>query len=478
MAKLPKFLHTPSGSPGSGQARATDIRGMSDTGQVTRANTITRAGQDIIGTAETWDKKLEDDANQKTDEITSGAKDFVSQQEADILTQGIGSAEDQPGIINQMSADFKKHLDDKTKGLSQRVKNKVNDYYLQANATYRDYIRKVTSAKLKDQYIAGEVKLAGSEALSGDVKASHARIDAMVNVYITPKQAIAMKLELEKNNIGALTEQGRFEEAKELTRTSKAFDPTERISQLNFINIEEKRLKSKTQDLSYAQQMEVNSDFVSRIGTKELSPDDVQNSNLDDKPKGGLSSFGRLSKESWIRYVESSTGPAPSVTTPSGHSDVTQAVFDFITNNKDKETTYKSILDARYINQDITEDDFNWAMDKIENPYSKSVATDLENVFATNTKEADKWPWVTRFSPKEKEQAKKTNTALVNWVDEEIKEGRTPNYDQMYQKSARLIAGSGDSEQTATPKTAAEYETLKSGTLYIDSKDGLTYRKK
>jgi len=224
MAKLPKFLHTPSGSPGSGQARATDIRGMSDTGQVTRARTIEKAGQDIIGTAETWDKKLEDDANQKTDEITSGAKDFVSQQEADILTQGISSAEDQPGIINQMSADFKKHLDDKTKGSSQRVKNKVNDYYLKANATHRDYVRRVTSAKLKDQYIAGEVKLAGSE----DPKAAFARIDAMNGFYINHAKATSLKKDYYINRSKLFPEQiiADMEEKKKALRAGRRQDGT------------------------------------------------------------------------------------------------------------------------------------------------------------------------------------------------------------------------------------------------------------
>ena len=112
--------------------------------------------------------------------------------------------------------------------------------------------------------------------------------------------------EAEKQRVSVLVSQGRFKEAKELVHASKAFEAEDAVAILKRIEISETHLKRKTIDLDNEADMKVNEDFVSKVINKNLIPDEIENSRLDDKTPKGIFSVNKLSKTQWLQYASSS----------------------------------------------------------------------------------------------------------------------------------------------------------------------------
>ncbi len=289
-------------------------------------------------------------------------------------------------------------------------------------------------------------------------------------------------LEVEKNRIANLVRAGEFAEATELASTTKAFDddPEKRNALLKSIESEQNRVKRKTQDIKHSQQMVVNEDFTNRIFTQDLSPDEVAESNLDEKPPAGIGGLGQLTKKQWLRYVEGASDPPPKTSEPDAYVSTTDAVFDFIGNKKTKEATFRAILSARYEQKSITDVDYKWAIDKVNNPYDKPVATDLNATIQDNliTMRGIGFFDKQRFNKKEKAKADSVNRSLVDWVDKQITDGKTPTREDMQNQAAILIANNGENiDVINTPKTQKDYDKLPSGAKYLDPATGRIRRK-
>lgn len=230
-----------------------------------------------------------------------------------------------------------------------------------------------------------------------------------------------------------------FAEARRLLPKT-TLDADQKVATATFIDNEQRRVQSKTESISFARKMEVNRDFVNRVFTQDLSPTEVAESNLDDK--GG---FKELSKKKWQTYVDGASDPAPTESLPESYTNLTDTVLDFIgeKNQVTEEAAYRAILDLRYQDQEITDTDFAWAVQHIKNPYPKPVATDIRTALLNNNTRLRGEGFLDRlkFNKKEQAQARDINRDLVNWVDTEIADGRTPTLMQMNERSAQIIAG-------------------------------------
>jgi hypothetical protein len=291
----------------------------------------------------------------------------------------------------------------------------------------------------------------------------------------------SIQAEANQQRIATLIRAGEFDQARDLTATTPGLEPDQRNAQLKFIDTEQERIRKKTEDLGYSRQMEVNTSFTDLIADDNLTPDMVQSSNLDDKSKTGLR--GKLSKEKWQQYVAGSTDKPPTQTTADGFNFVTQSVFDFTNLKLNTEGAYKNILDARYLDKSITDTDYDWAMNRIKNPYKQPVAFDIQTIIKGNNqsiKGEGFLPALDRqfFSEKEQQRAANINTQLIRWVDEQIALEKTPTRKQMYDKSAELIAQDGNTVGSiSSPKTKTEWEKLPFGAEFRNPSDGKIYRK-
>jgi hypothetical protein len=282
----------------------------------------------------------------------------------------------------------------------------------------------------------------------------------------------------EKQRVSVLNKERRFDEAKDLVLESTAFEADEANAILKLIESTEEHFKAETINLNREADLKVNEDFVSRIAEHNLLPDDVATSRL---PEGKIDAIetDKLTKQSWLSFVDASNEPPPAATSPGGHNTATEIVFSF-PRKISKETAYSRLLTLRYISRDITDSDFKWAIERIENPYPRSVSTDIESVTKSNTDSILNSGFFDRLitTDAERKKARDVNSELISWVERETEQGKAPTRQQMYNKSAELRSQSPQNiQQPVIINTQEEYDNLPSGTEFIDPKDGKPYRK-
>ena len=271
-----------------------------------------------------------------------------------------------------------------------------------------------------------------------------------------------------------------FDEATKLVQRSGAvFDSEDTLAELRSIEMLQRFTDRKTKDLSAVRNLAVNEDFITQIMNKNLLPDEIQISPLP-KTKVSLTEGTFISKRDWIDYAADSYEPAPTFTKPVGHNLVVKTVTDFNRKKISKEKAYKELLDSRYVLRQIKDEDFFWAVDKLNNPYTHQTATDIKAITESNTEAMRKQGFNFIFPEKDRERARDINTELIKWIDGKIKEEKTPDREAMVEKSAQLRANPPGKtpSQVASPKTKAEYKALPSGSLYLDPESGKLYRKK
>ncbi len=281
----------------------------------------------------------------------------------------------------------------------------------------------------------------------------------------------------------------QFNIARKLVQTSGVFDSKDTLAELQSIDILEKRTKSKSQDINHELDMKVNEDFLSKVMNKNLLPDEIAGSRLD---RGDPALFGAqafiepdiLNQQAWMDYSKASVEAPPKKSTPSGIDTMTGVVLDWSKKKLFKEAAYRRLLDVRYKNKAITDNDFQWAIDKIENPYPQHLVPDIEAMIETNKQAVQSviggWFDRRRETEEEQEEIKQLNQNLLEWIDKKLKDEKEPTRQEIYQRSVQLRIQGEERSSTSIeiPKTLEEYDKLIAGSLYIDPETGKTYRKK
>ncbi len=230
-----------------------------------------------------------------------------------------------------------------------------------------------------------------------------------------------------------------FNDARALVqRSGTVFDSTETLDELRGIEILERLTLSKTKDLRQIKNLKVNEDFIPRLIDKTLSPDDVKESILPNIPS--VREGVILVKRDWTEYINRSTEPSPTETTPEGMEVMLSAVIGFGKRETNKEQAYKDLLDTRYLDRLITDAEFNLGIRRIQEPYPRQITADVEAVTANVTKTMRNRGFNFAFPKRDREKAKDTNIEFLAWIESEIAQDKEPTRDEMYNKSAELIA--------------------------------------
>lgn len=166
----------------------------------------------------------------------------------------------------------------------------------------------------------------------------------------------------------------------------------------------------------------------------ELTYEDIDNSDLRETRRTGeqVSDADR-----WRKYIKGSHKDAPTRSTPEGHTVSFAAVYDVATLQLSPKEGYDVLLEARFVDGSITNEQYEWAVDKIENPYPKHVNEDLKATMKSNLEDFN------RLFRADDERNKKVNEALISWADEQIEKGKTPSKKEMFAMSSAFRAGGG-----------------------------------
>ena len=305
---------------------------------------------------------------------------------------------------------------------------------------------------------------AKAAATNGDIELANEWIDiAEKHGLIGSKKAASereknLKLSVE-TTVKNLYLAGEYAAAREVVAESN-LPIEEKESQLNTINLIEERNERKTKDLNYQKDLAVNEEFVDLVIARDLKPDTVKESRLDRKSSGTFAERG-LSQQSWVKYASDSYKDPPIKTTPIGFTNASDTVLEYAGFGIDKEVAYKNLLDDRYIHRRITDTDFTWAINHIRKPYSPTVANDIKIAIKSNNDTILRG-WIfdkLMTTDKEKEKVRSVNTALIQWIDNEIEQKREPTSEQIYQKSAQLRAQSPIDSKAPTPQSLRELNT-------------------
>ncbi|MHC4413433.1 MAG: hypothetical protein ACYSW6_10790, partial [Planctomycetota bacterium] len=178
--------------------------------------------------------------------------------------------------------------------------------------------------------------------------------------------------------------------------------------------------------------MQTYREFSKPILKGEMTYDDTGNFRETRRPGEKVSDAER-----WRKYIKGSYKDAPTKSSPEGHTVSFAAVYDAATLQLSPKEAYDVLLEARFVEQSITNEQFEWATDKIENPYPRYT---LENLNATMKSNLEDFNRLLRFDD---ERNKKVNEALISWVDEQIEKEKIPTKKEMYAMSSAFRAGGG-----------------------------------
>lgn len=135
-------------------------------------------------------------------------------------------------------------------------------------------------------------------------------------------------------------------------------------------------------------------------------------------------------KELWQGYLKGSYTDPPKVSTPEASSQANKAVFDSMSLELSPTEAFDKLLKLRYTEKKITDEQFNWGVSKIENPYKKHVLEDLKSTMNVNDTDFNEFGPLHLFSgPSDKRKSRDVNDALISWLDDLIEKDAVPQFD-------------------------------------------------
>ncbi len=251
-----------------------------------------------------------------------------------------------------------------------------------------------------------------------------------------------------KNRAISLAATGEYKEAREIINSATFDNPQDRAAALNSIRL----MEAKEVDIAFERDLATNKGFVEDItsGSPDL-PNSVQSSKLPDTSKDP----DRIAKDDWVNWIDGSFSPLPEETTPAASGAVIESIINHSKNKINTEKAMKDVLDVMYSDRELTEVDYEWALKRLENPYSAQIASDLGRITEENKETARFFFTSNKF---DQLRIKKVNSGLITFIEDELEKGNTVTYDQMYQESARLRTGVPVEVEELKPLTEEEWD--------------------
>jgi hypothetical protein len=164
-------------------------------------------------------------------------------------------------------------------------------------------------------------------------------------------------------------------------------------------------------------------DLSQKIVGGNLTYDDIELSKLD-----------KDDKLLWQSYIAGSYADSPKETVYKGYDRVIEAIVKSNSLEMSPKDAYDLILKARFVDRSITDEQFQEAARRIENPYPKPVLVNLRAALNDNK---NQFHGIYKSKADEKKEIE-VNTALLAWVDEQLEQKKTPTRKEMYAMSSQF----------------------------------------
>lgn len=188
--------------------------------------------------------------------------------------------------------------------------------------------------------------------------------------------------------------------------------------------------RKKAADTAKASTTEIYDDFIKDAVAGEFDYENIEPSKLSAKDK-----------LKWQDYARGSYEDAPVAgkikDERKGEAALYEAVYKGTIKTASKLEAKEKLLETRYIDKTITDEQFRWGLDRIENPYPRFVMEDLMTTLDENEMDFN------RFWSRDTDRNKKVNDALVSWVDDQIAQGKNPTKKEMMGVSSQFRVEGG-----------------------------------
>ncbi len=196
----------------------------------------------------------------------------------------------------------------------------------------------------------------------------------------------------------------------------------------NLDNYVEGRIAKQFKD-NYTKKVASYDDMVVKLATADLTPDDIEMAGF------GENSEGDNTRDKWGKYLKGAYDVKTSVkTTDKGMKLALKTVLNFSGQGIPKVQAYDEILKARYIDKNLSNDDYLWAINKIKNPYPRHITESIKAVLSDTESKIQGW-WGTS---KEKSQTMNVYSGFMNWLDGELEKDKIPTVENMNEHLAVL----------------------------------------
>jgi hypothetical protein len=446
--KLPRALAT-TAARGSGLVRA-DVGAVTATGDA-GFGAIAKLGGDIrsvggdIAAIQRHKQKISDDT--QTDRIGQNIRLWAGAQEEALKTTRIETPQDQEKYLAGLTKGYNEMVGLELKGMSSGVQRNVKSASSRHFPAVHDQARRTSSAKFMEYTTTTELGIANAEAAAGDVVAADKRVDDLeAKGIIGPKRAAAAKAD----NVEVLKESA-IENIKPLLINTSRNLGKEKALDLLRANVNDLIKQGVLTSAEGAEADKILGDWLDNFvaGRDKKAKDAIKLTTIESykdlsEPivKGQLtfqdiddSSMLKADKELWREYIKGSYKDPPKNNTPVGFNVAFNAVYDAATLQLSPKEAYDVLLEARFNKQSITNEQYEWGVDKINNPYPKDTMEDINLTVKSNLEDFNR---ATKF---DNDRNKKVNESLIAWVDSQTAKGKTPTKKEMYAMSSQFRVG-------------------------------------
>jgi len=328
----------------------------------------------------------------------------------------------------------------------------INNYEPQFDSHFNNLDKNMRLGKAKD-----DLDLNIASAINrGDYKAAEKAVGLAIGTGLINDSEGELKLLNAKTTIGInnvqnevakLKGEGKFDEAVQLVQSQPETIIDAEKAQAMIANIESYREYTKRRTVDMANEREVSAydNLTDAFISGEIKPDDIESSLLPDTENNNKKNIFRA----YINGKNSGTVPE---STYKGNSNISDAVLDYSLNKSNKQQAYDTIMTERYINNSITDAEFNDAMKRIKKTYPATVIHNLDAVYTNNKNNFNRW-----FSF-DNDINKEVNNNLFTWVDAKLEKGEVPTRKEMDDVSADFRVSARD-RQEGKEKTKSLYKT-------------------
>ena len=256
------------------------------------------------------------------------------------------------------------------------------------------------------------------------------------------------------------------ETIKDISSTTKPYDASE-IAELK--KAYEQQIKQIEQTAAQKRREETNkfyNESIPKLQNNLITADEIENSNMAEQDK-----------ENWGTFLKNSYEEPTQTSATASYDKLTEVVMAYSRKTITKKEAIDRLMIERYGNNTASEDDFKWAMNKLENPYPKHLVSRIEGMLsATKEQGYEGWPWGKRSSELQKSQEHSRDILqqnitedLFSWIDSQDKE---PSAKEIYKHlsefkitNKKLVRKAPDEMVSPYPSYPDAYN--ENGTWYI-----------